>query len=544
MKPAARARAARRMNRPSSAPSSAPSRSVRLRRAALSPVAAATPLRAGAGRPRSTTLPAARPRSRALLALALVTLAFGARASAALVTLDDAIRLALQKNQALKVSAFSPQIARANVLAETGRFDPALTFRRTYGESESPGAVTPLAATRLQTDDYALSLGGLTPWGATYSLSATAENQRGTFNRFSDDFVTFGGISVTQPLLRGFGFGATLAGLRIAKADRAIADWQHRQTVIDIVTSVVFTYNSVAQARESVRIARLSRDLTAELVAQNEKRNRIGQISDADVLQARARLAGREETVFIAQRSAADLENQLRQLIGETALVGAATPLELETLPPAPPLTVDAAADFQRALALRPDLQAAKLGVTRRRHSTTLAQNQLLPRVDFVGSYGYSGQDADFGTARRQVRDRDARAYSAGVVVTVPLTFSEGRGRARAAQLGLRQSEADLVRVEQDAAIDVAAAAGQIETTRQRVGATRHALELAQQSLDAEQKKFTAGTSSTFLVLQAQEILAAAQSSYARALADERRARASYERELGTTLDVRGLKVD
>lgn len=544
MKPAAPARAVRRMNRPSSAPSSAPSRSARLRRAALSPVAAATPPRPGTGRPRSTTLPAARPRSRALLALALVTLAFGARASAALVTLDDAIRLALQKNQALKVSAFTPQIARANVLAETGRFDPALTFRRTYGESESPGAVMPLAATRIQTDDYALSLGGLTPWGATYSLSATAENQRGTFNRFSHDFVTFGGLSVTQPLLRGFGFGATLAGLRIAKADRAIADWQHRQTVIDIVTSVVFTYNSVAQARESVRIARLSRDLTAELVAQNEKRNRIGQISDADVLQARARLAGREETVFITQRSAADLENQLRQLIGETALVGPAAPLELETLPPAPPLTVDAAADFQRALALRPDLQAAKLGVTRRRHSAALAQNQLLPRVDFVGSYGYSGQDADFGTARRQVRDREARAYSAGVVVTVPLTFAEGRGRARAAQLGLRQGEADALRIEQDAAIDVAAAAGQIETTRQRVAATRHALELAQQSLDAEQKKFTAGTSSTFLVLQAQEILAGAQSSYARALADERRARASYERELGTTLEVRGLKVD
>ncbi len=74
--------------------------------------------------------------------------------------------------------------------------------------------------------------------------------------------------------------------------------------------------------------------------------------------------------------------------------------------------------------------------------------------------------------------------------------------------------------------------------------ATRYALDLAQQSLEAEQKKLTAGSSTTFLVLQAQEQLAQTQSSYARALADNRRALANYERELGTTLVNRNIKVE
>ena len=169
--------------------------------------------------------------------------------SAAPLTLDDAIRLALQRNQGLKVSAFTPDIARANVLAEYGRFDPALTFRRSYSEGEAPVTTTPLVRSLTQTDDYSLSLGGLTPWGATYGLTATADNQRGTFNRFTDNFVTFGGVSVTQPLLSGFGFGANLAGLRIARADRGIADWKHRETVINTVTGVVLVYASVLQAR-------------------------------------------------------------------------------------------------------------------------------------------------------------------------------------------------------------------------------------------------------------------------------------------------------
>jgi outer membrane protein TolC len=248
--------------------------------------------------------------------------------------------------------------------------------------------------------------------------------------------------------------------------------------------------------------------------------------------------------VLLAERSAGDLENQLRELIGETTYPVNGPPLELEALPPAQTVTVDAASDLKRAFTLRPDYQAARLGIIRRRATRSAAQSQLLPRVDFVGSYGYSGMDRDFSTARRQVRDQDVRSYSAGVVISVPLTFAEGRGRVRSANLSVRQSEADLVRLEQDIAIDIAAAAGQIETTGRRVAAALTALNLTAQSLEAEQKKFTAGTSSTFLVIQAQDQLANTQNIYARALADQRRALANYDREVGTTLLNRNIKVE
>ncbi|MBI4626884.1 MAG: TolC family protein [Verrucomicrobia bacterium] len=459
-------------------------------------------------------------------------------------TLDDAIRLALANNQRVKVSAFDPDIARANLLAEYGRFDPALTFRRSHSENEFPVATSPLVTQLTQTDDYSLSLDGATPWGLTYSLGAIANHERGTFNRFSDSFITFGGVSITQPLLRGFGFGASLAGVRVAKANRGISDWQHRQTVIDTVTSVILAYNNLVQARDNLRIARLSRELAAQLLSDNEKRNRIGSLSDADVIQARARVANREESILFAERGARDIENQLRLLIGETAFANTGAPIEITPLPPAAEPAVNPADDLKRAYDLRPDYQAARLGVTIQRTNSALAQNQLLPRVDFVGSYGYNGSDRDFAASRAQVRNEDNRAYSAGVVVRVPLAFAEGRGRARAARLGLRQTEADLSRIERDIAVAVSAAAGQIETTGQRVAATRSAYELAQQALDAEQKRFRAGTSTTFFVLQLQEQLSAVESGYYRALADQRRALANYQRELGTTLANHNIKLE
>lgn len=451
-------------------------------------------------------------------------------------SLDDAIELALENNQDLKVSAYTPQIARANLLSAYGQFDPVLALTRTSAEVETPGTYAFQSRPLIQTDNYGISLTGLLPWGLSYSLGATVESVRGTINNSTSNYDSFAGVSVTQPLLRDFGFNANLRNIHVARANRGISLWQHQQIVIDIVTQVIYAFNSLQQAHDNFLIAQLSRDLAAQLLEENQKRRHIGSTSDADVTQARARVASREEAVLIAERNVCDLEYQLRQLLGHVDPTPTEAMLTIVKLEPAAEIKVNPARDYQKALELRPDYQAAKLGIKIDLANERYHRNQLLPRVDFIGYYGYSGLDHSFPVSRSQVRNREARAYSAGIAVSVPVTFSKERGAARAAYLARLQSDADLLRFEQDIAVRVAKAAGQIETTRQRVIATEIALNLAQQSLNAEQKRFNAGTSSTYLVLQQQELLASAQNSKARALADQRRALAAYEREIGTTL--------
>jgi outer membrane protein len=479
---------------------------------------------------------------RALLALAGGALA--SLAAAAPLSLDDAIKLALQNNQNVKVSAFGPQIGRANVTAAYGTFDPVLTFNRSYEEDETPGLVAPPGRRRLdQADHYSLSLDGSTPWGMSYSLGGRADNPRNSTTGFLDNYVTFGGVSVTQPLLRGFGFTSALNGLRVAKANRGINDWQHKLTVINTVTSVIVVFNNLQEARENLKISQLARDLAAKTHGDNKKRLEIGATSQAEVVQSEAGVANREEAILISQRRVADTENQLRLLVGDTSLSVNGPPLEIVELAPAPDISVDAAADLKKAYDLRPDYQMERLGLTIDRHNNALAQMNLLPTVNFVGSYGYSGVSSNFRAARDQVRDEDARSYSAGLVVRIPLTFTQDRGRARAAKLNLRQGEANLVRVEQDIAFAVTAAAGQIETTKKRVAATKIAVDLAGKQLENEQKRFQTGASTTFLLTQAQQNLSLAQNSYARAVADQRRAIATYEQQLGTTLITHNIVV-
>lgn len=466
------------------------------------------------------------------------------------ISLEDAIQRALAKNFLIKVEGFDAAISSARLTEAYGKFDPVFNGSYTYSESFNPAladATTGIrpAASFSKTDSADLSLGGLLPWGMTYRLGASINNTRGTFNSYADNYDTFAGISGTQPLLRNFGFGPTLASIRIAQANRSISHWAFRQSVMDTITRVIFAYHDLNFAYANLRSAIRSKELAVNLLEENRKRFRVGSISEFDVTSAESRAASREEFILLAQNRVREAENLLKQLITDDQTPGLlAHRLTIEPPPPAPIVMVDAATDFRTALEKRPDYQQAKLALKRDTVSARLQRNQLLPRVDLVGSYGYNGYDTDLGVSRQQVKDEDYRAYSWGVVVSVPLTFTTERGRYRAAKLQQRQSETEIQRVEQDIVVRVGNAAGQIETAQKRVQATRRARELAQSTLDSEVQRLRAGASTTFFVSQQQEILSNAEVREAGAQSDYAKALAEYDRQLGLTLEKLRINVE
>lgn len=466
------------------------------------------------------------------------------------ITLEEAIRRALDKNFAIKISGYDSSIGQARLVEAWGKFDPVLNGRFDYSESFNPALADATTGIRpapsfSKSDSGSLSLDGLLPWGMTYQLGATVGNSRGTFNNYADNFDTFAGLTGRQPLLRNGGFGPTLASIRIAQVNRNISQWFFRQTVINTITSVISAYHNLNLANASLRSAENSRKLALQLVAENRRRFEVGSMSEYDVTFAESRAASRDEVILIAQNRQRETENLLKQLI-----MDAKTPdllnirLAIEPPPPSPIVMVDAATDFRTALEKRPDYQQAKLELRRDNINSRLQRNQMLPRVDLVGSYGYNGYDAELSVSRQQVKEEEYRAYSWGVVVSVPLTFTTERGRYRAAKLAERQSEADLARTEQNIVVAVGNAANQITTAQKRVQSTRRARELAQYTLDAETKRLRAGTSTSFQVANQQELFSAAELAEARALADYAVALAVYDRELGVTLEKLNITVE
>jgi outer membrane protein TolC len=141
------------------------------------------------------------------------------------------------------------------------------------------------------------------------------------------------------------------------------------------------------------------------------------------------------------------------------------------------------------------------------------------------------------------VEDHMNPSVAAGLTLTVPLTFSVGRGNLRSARLQREQAEAVLRQLEANIALDVATAEGQIETTRKRVAVDQVALDLARKALEAEEKKYKAGMSSSLNVAQQESYVAGGESSISNALAAERQAVATFDHTIGTTLDRYHIKL-
>ncbi len=485
-----------------------------------------------------------------LLSFALTATATLAQTPAEAITLNDAIRQALGQNFAIRAQGFGTNATRADLDAEWGAFHPGFRGTYTHSEDGSPQSSDPFTGNRppssiVESDTFSLGVGGVSPWGLSYQISGYSQNQRGTFNAFADNYFTFAGLELTQPLLKGFGFDANLVSVRLARASHGLSQWQYKQTVMNVITSVIYAYLELDFAHKNLKIARRSRDLAGNLLAENEKRFSAGSLSAADVTSARTRVATREEAILVAERSVKVAENFLKGLISDdhsTALL--ARSLSIAPPTPLPDHTPNPAFEFAAALERRPDYQQAKLNLSRADVNRRYRRSQLLPQVDLVGSIGFNGLDNHVSKSQLQVLDRDSRSYSIGAVVSIPLTFAAERGRYRSAKFTQQQAEMNLAAVEQDIVVTLGNAATQIETAKKRVAVTRRSLDLAEQNLDAELKKLRAGTGSTFFVLAQQEILAGTEISAYRAETDLQRALADYNLQRGVTLDQHGVTIE
>lgn len=463
--------------------------------------------------------------------------------------IDRAIALALAKNFQIEAANYLPDIARQRQRAASGDFDPGIEANYNRAEDANRALANQIDATRplslvTQRTGGNIGLGGLLPFGTTYNLGLGYDTIRRTDQGFGSTFTAGPEASVTQPLLRGFGFDANLAGVRIARTNRVISQWQLRQTVIDVVTSVIFFYHELRFAVENLAVARRSMALAQQLLEDNSRRAEIGVMSPLDITTARAQVAQRQDAVLLAERNMLDNANFLKQQI--TNDIEQVLDLQISLSEPDISLNyeVEVPQGIETAFQLRPDYQNALLDLRRRGISLAFTRNQALPRLDLTGSLRLLGAGGNLSSSVGNAAGRDQTSWTAGIVARIPFPNRTGLGNLQAERLENAQALINLKALEQDIVISVDNAAGRIRTARQRVLAAREARRLAYESVDAGNERLKAGTGTTFELLQLQEDLAMAEVSEIRAEADFYRSVAEYERQTGQTLRTRRIEID
>lgn len=478
-----------------------------------------------------------------------------APASERRLSITDAVELALRQNADLEVVRISPQIQDLGIALARSAWAPSFSTlfqgdnRNSPANSFLSGGQTKITNTQTA---YNFGVGSALPWfGSSYRVGwdnfrATTNNQ---FTNFSPQVGSTLSLNFTQPLLRNFGIDNTRQQLQVSRKNREISDVQVREAVATTTGSVKNAYWDLVFSLNSLEVQRLSLDLAQRSLKENRARVEIGTMAPIDIVEAEAEVAQREEAVIIAEAAIARAEDALRALIfGEHA----SEQWNSRLVPTDPavftPTLVDLQSAVSAAMDARTDILQAQKTIEANDVTIRFLRNQIMPDLNASVDYGATGiggsqfirgdgfpgpiigtLDRPYTDVLRDVVGADFPSWTFAVQLSYPLgrsTADVNLARARLQnQQSVKQLDASRIRV----ATEVREVARTVTTNSKRVEATRASLALAEKRLEAEEKKFQAGMTTNFFVLQAQRDLNQARNNELQALIDYLKSVVNYE---------------
>lgn len=470
-------------------------------------------------------------------------------------SLQDCIQQALAHNLGLQIQRYNPVKALYTLRSDYGGFDPAFSFSAQHGYSQSAGSGfdsntgLPRAGSITKSDTLDSSLGGLLPWGMTYSLFGNIGESHGTSlvtNSFNNTRGQIG-AALNQPLLKGLWIDGTRLTIRLDKLNLKQSDLGLRRYVMDLVTRVETEYYQVIAARENVKVRQKALELAERLLAENKKRVEVGALAPLDEKQAASQVATARADLVSARQALALAQNALKSDLTDNYRDLHDSELEPTETLAAPVQIFNLQESWTQGMTQRPDLLQIRLDLEKAGIQLKYDRNQLFPQLDVFGSYGYNAGGAatvELSDGFRDFRNRDVPFYTYGAKISIPLSLQSERNRFKFTKLTVKQALLTVKGYEQGILTEIDNDIITAKASYERVDATRAAREYAGAALEAEQKKLESGKSTSFFVLQLQRDLTAALSAEISALADYNISLAALALAEGSTLDRRSINVE
>src|SRR5258708_461257 len=458
-------------------------------------------------------------------------------------SLEDAVKRALDNNLDIAVDRYTPAAGAEGVRQALGAYDPLVTGILSTASQDSPATNAFSGGAKVTTDTKIWNFGvtQYLPTGGSFNLTfnSNKSDTNSVFTSFNPTYTSFFSLNLTQPLLRNLKLDSSREQIRVAKKNRDISDVQFRQTVINTVASTKQGYYDLIAAIHNLDAQQKSLDLAKKLLNENQIKVRVGTLAPLDVVSAQAEVASREEGVIRAEATIFDTEDALKRLIFPKN-DPATWDLRLipKDRPSAEPVKVDVGMAIQTALEKRTDVVAARRNLEKADIQVDFAKSQVLPQVDLVASYGSTGVGGTalqrqglggpivgtipggYGDAAGDALGIANPTWTVRVNVTYPIMNRQAAALSAQARIAKDQALVSFQRLELQDAQEVRVAARAVETNSKRIETTRAARVLQEQRLDAEEKKVAAGMYTNFLVTQAQRDLADARVAEIQAIAD------------------------
>jgi outer membrane protein len=464
-------------------------------------------------------------------------------------------------------------------------FDPILTstlqMDRAYTESSSIFSPIPVVNQNTGTANFAYQQGFQSGTNLSVGFNNThtvSNNPTSTYTPFLSSGFKF---TLTQHLLQGFGLAPNTRFIRIAKNNREISDVAFRLQTITTVDQIENMYWDLVFAYENVRVQQESLAFAEKTLSDNKKQVEIGTLAPIEVVRAQSTVATDQQAVTVAetnlQLQQLLLKNALSRNLLDPALADAeVVPTSTMQLPSTESVvpTQDLIND---ALSHRAELAEARINLTNTGISNKAIRNALLPSLDLYAYYGGNGIGGDvnrtlgpctpgqntgfnfcfdpnraappfrhggpvsYGSTLNQLVNSTSPDKGMGMTLNIPLRNRVAQATQMRSELEYRQAQLRLQQIENQVRIEVRNAQFSVQQNRAAVQSAQAAVALARQSLDAEQKKYALGASTTTLVLQNQSALATAESNLVSAMAAYEKSQVELDRSTGLLLDHSGI---
>ncbi len=522
-------------------------------------------------------------------------------------TMRDAVIAALDKNVDIELERENVRLAQWDVLAAQGFYDPLTSSTITYNSFVQAntrlfsGTVSDTLNSNTLTYNFGFQQ-SLESTGGGYQINFNNQRNTNNFGVLTPQYSPQLNFSVTQPLFRNFRIDQSRRQIRVSKKRLDLSDAQFRQRAIEIISRVQQAYWDLALAIRAEKVGRDAVALADTQLRNNQRQVEVGTLAPIDVISTATLLETRRTQVFQSINNVAIAENALKVLTVDgpnsdlwTARIDPVESFDIQ------PVLLPLEDAIKLAYENRPEVKQFKLQKEMNDIDIDFFRNQAKPQIDLIGSYTMNGVGGDprvitspncgspvtinnspfclsvqptlvgntylpvvvqtpfqvitaptptapqfiggYGTALQNMFRNDFRTWSVGVNFSFPLRNRTAKANLNRAKEVSKQTELQTRRLLQNIEVEVRNAVQAVETAKMRIESSRAAREYAEQQLEGEQKKFAAGLTPTFFVLQRQTDLSQAQLTEIQSLADYNKAVAELQRVISTTLSSNNIEV-
>jgi outer membrane protein TolC len=464
--------------------------------------------------------------------------------------LGEALQLAVKQNLGVTLERKNVSVAALGIDVAGGLFEPTLDATYMHGSFRTPPSMSTMGmAGEIVTDvndRWSLSVGQRLATGMQLGVEWVTD-RADTTSRAAVSPLNYRStlsVSVRQPLLRGFSTDLDIPRIAVLEAKLG-SEREKRQLAVvlaEVVERTEAAYWDVVQALFRYDLERRSHKRAEEQLALTRRQIESGVLPPSDVIGAESTLAQRQLQLVQAEEQIALAWDQLRALLNLPRDQWSRPILPVD-VPQFAVRATSAEEAMTTALAHRPELAQMDLELQAQALAVRKAENDKLPQID-VGLTGtLVGQDDRYGDALSQLSSAEGRGWS----VLVNLTWTPLR-RATKAAAEIERTRHELVTTRREQLVQqvwfaVRDAVRNQRSAARQVEAAARFRELAEKSLDVEQRKFLNGTSSNFVVAQRQEELAAAQLAELTAVLAHTKAAATLARATGLLLAERHIEL-